>query len=59
MIRYFAFIFSLFTLLVDISQTWYSSQYALTQLYNLQLEHFDVLNNYFNLEEKRLEELKR
>lgn len=50
---------SLLTLFVGASPRWHTSQHALTELYNLQKEHFDVFNDYFNLEEKRLADLKR
>lgn len=38
---------------------WHTSQLALTKLYNLQNEHFDVINNYLKLETKRLKDFKR
>lgn len=59
MFQYVFFIFSLSSNFVGTSQSWHTSQHALTKLYNLQIEQFDVFNNYLNLEEKRLEELKR
>lgn len=59
MLRYYVvFVFSL--LIYDSeSQRWHTSQLALTRLYNLQMEHFDVIHDYLDLETKRLEELKR
>lgn len=59
MYQYFIFTFSLLIHFDGASLTWHTSQHALTQLYNLQIEHFDVLTEYLNLEEKRLENIKR
>lgn len=38
-------------------KTWHTSQVALMELYDLQNEHFTVIDNYLELETKRLKEL--
>lgn len=58
MLRYIIFVFSLLIYESE-GQRWHSSQLALTRLYDLQMEHFDVINNYLELETKRLEDIKR
>jgi len=57
-IIYLACIFS-FLVLVEGITSWHSSQVALTKLYDLQNDHFNVINDYLELESKRLEELKK
>jgi hypothetical protein len=57
MLTYLAIVFSLL-LFVEAEQRWHTSQIALTKLYDLQNDHFNVFNKYLDLEIKRLEELK-
>ncbi|XP_026811721.1 prolyl 4-hydroxylase subunit alpha-2-like [Rhopalosiphum maidis] len=57
MLTYLAIVFSLL-MFVEAGQKWHTSQIALTKLYDLQNDHFNVFNKYLDLEEKRLEELK-
>ncbi|XP_060842511.1 prolyl 4-hydroxylase subunit alpha-2-like [Rhopalosiphum padi] len=57
MLTYLAIVFSLL-MFVEAEQRWHTSQIALTKLYDLQNDHFNVFNKYLDLEIKRLEELK-
>lgn len=50
---------SLLLLSVASGKRWHTSQIVLMQLYNLQHEHMDVIENYLDSETKRLEELKK
>lgn len=44
---------------VEGKKRWHTSQIVLTQLYDLQHEHMDVIEKYLDTETKRLEELKK
>ncbi|XP_060880426.1 uncharacterized protein LOC132952225 isoform X1 [Metopolophium dirhodum] len=57
MLKYLAVVSSLL-LFVEAIQRWHTSQIMLTKLYDMQNDHFNVLDNYLDLETKRLEELK-
>ncbi|KAL4149649.1 hypothetical protein QTP88_003541 [Uroleucon formosanum] len=57
MFKYLAVVSSLL-IFAEANQIWHTSQLALTKLYDLQNDHFNVLDNYLDLETKRLEELK-
>lgn len=41
------------------TSTWHTSQLVLRKLYNLQKEHFNVINDYLDEETKRVEKLKK
>ncbi|KAL4148257.1 hypothetical protein QTP88_002537 [Uroleucon formosanum] len=43
---------------VESENRWHTSQVKVMKLYDLQNDHFNVLDNYLDLETKRLEELK-
>lgn len=58
MFRYLAIV-PLFFTLIEGGQRWHTSQVGLMQLYNLQKEHFNVINEYLNLESERLNKLKK
>jgi len=58
MFKYLAVVSSLL-IFVETGKRWHTSQIMLTKLYNLQNDHFNVLDNYLDLETKRLEELKK
>ncbi|XP_001945742.2 prolyl 4-hydroxylase subunit alpha-2 isoform X2 [Acyrthosiphon pisum] len=57
MLKYLAVVSSLL-ILVEAIQRWHTSQIMLTKLYDVQNDHFNILDNYVDLETKRLEELK-
>ncbi|XP_060880223.1 prolyl 4-hydroxylase subunit alpha-2-like [Metopolophium dirhodum] len=57
MFKYLAVVSSLL-IFVESENRWHTSQIMLTKLYDLQNDHFNVLDNYMDLETKRLEELK-
>ncbi|CAI6369320.1 unnamed protein product [Macrosiphum euphorbiae] len=57
MLKYLAVVSSLL-IFVEAIQRWHTSQVMLTKLYDMQNDHFNVLDNYLDLESKRLEELK-
>lgn len=52
-------VFLSFLIFASANNKWHTSQLALIKLYDLQNEHFDVINNYLDSETKRLENLKR
>jgi len=58
MLKYLVVVSSLL-IFVDAIQRWHTSQIMLTKLYDMQNDHFNVLDNYLDLETKRLEELKK
>jgi len=58
MFKYLALVSSLL-LIVEAGQKWHTSQIMLAKLYNLQNDHFNILDKYLDLETKRLEELKK
>lgn len=58
MFKYLAVVSSLL-IFVEAGQRWHTSQIMLKKLYDLQNDHFNVLDNYLDLETKRLEELKK
>jgi len=55
----YLFVFSSLLIFVESRNRWHTSQIMLTKLYDLQSDHFNALNNYMDLETKRLEELKK
>ncbi|XP_060880222.1 prolyl 4-hydroxylase subunit alpha-2-like [Metopolophium dirhodum] len=57
MFKYLSVVSSLL-IFVESENRWHTSQIMLTKLYDLQNDHFNVLDNYMDLETKRLEELK-
>jgi len=58
MFKYLVVVSSLL-IFVEAEQRWHTSQITLTKLYDLQNDHFNVLNKYLDLETKRLDELKK
>jgi len=58
MLKYLTVVSSLL-IFVEAIQRWHTSQIMLTKLYDMQNDHFNVLDNYLDLEIKRLEELKK
>lgn len=54
----FLLFFCMWLIHVKGQQSWHTSQVTLIKLYNLQNEQLTVINNYLELETKRLEKLK-
>lgn len=58
MFRYLAFI-SFLLIAVEGDKNWHTSQIVLNELYDIQKEHFSAINDYLDLETKRLDKLKK
>lgn len=59
MFKYLAIVVSFLVFIEIESKTWHTSQVVLRELYNLQNEHFNAINDYLDRETKRVEKLKK
>lgn len=59
MFKYLAVVVSFLMLVESECKSWHTSQVVLKELYNLQKEHINVINEYLDKESKRVIKLKK